>query len=489
MPLDTSIPLQVQVPQYGNFAATAAEQQMNALRAQVLQQQMQQNAMSMQNTMEDRQRAEANRRAAAAQAAAAQRRQQEYMGILSGFGATPAAVGQRGVSYSGTGMSTDPYAPIQNELLRRGFVSQAEELAKLQKEQLAGEESKAKIPGFQAESSEKQTKAEVAKLDAAVTRYIPAVRGVSTSDDAMRLTDMLYDDPTLGPLLTRVAPREQARAQAAQEFSADPVAFMRRHLLTGKELYDATVQATAPMEYTVQKTSEGLVRVPKTGIGDAIPVMVNGKRATPADERTIGYEPASEAVLKKSGESLVEEEKALRNAPLDIDNLEKAKALIPQAKTFMGPGGELKMDVVSFFNNTFGTQISTEGIRTAQDLEARLFKGVMDNLKKMDSQPTQQQQEALRKALGQLKNDPNALNDIITTMQDAIRARVDLHNSRVQQAKERGVQGAYNLDIKLAPKSSASAADSLSVTTPNGKVYSFPTPEAAAQFKKAAGIP
>lgn len=242
MPLDTSIPLQVQMPQFAE-PVDPATRQYNAMRTQALQQEMMRNQLLIQNTMEDRRREEANRRVAAAQAADERRRLNEYRGILSNFGITPAVTGRRGVSYSGTGVPNDPYAPIQNELLRRGFVPQAEELAKLQKEQLAGEESKAKIPGLQAESSEKQTKAEVAKLDAAVTRYIPAVRGVSTSDDAMRLTDMLYDDPTLGPLLTRVAPREQARAQAAQEFSADPVAFMRRHLLTGKELYEATTAA------------------------------------------------------------------------------------------------------------------------------------------------------------------------------------------------------------------------------------------------------
>lgn len=495
MPLDTSIPLQVQVPQYGNFAATAADQRLNALREQAMQQEMARNAMLMQNSIEDRRLAAAQRAQAAAQAADERRRLNEYRGILGNFGVTPAVTGQRGVSYSGTGVPNDPYAPIQNELLRRGFVPQAEELAKLQKEQLAGEESKAKIPGFQAESSEKQTKAEVAKLDAAVTRYIPAVRGVSTSDDAMRLTDMLYDDPTLGPLLTRVAPREQARAQAAQEFSADPVAFMRRHLLTGKELYEATVQATAPMKYSVQDTAQGIMRVPETGAGPAIPLTgPSGETLMPVDRRSVTnintVDTASDTAMKEYVKDISEQRKMYASAPAVLENIEKAKSLIPDAKKFMGTGGEGLLEATKFFNNRIGTEINTKGVSSAEELRSRLFMGVMDNLKKMDSQPTQQQQVALQEAVGKLGTDPNALPQVLDIMADSLRTKIGIYNTDVTEAEKRGVKFPYKPQIELPPKSSgASAGGGTSVTTPDGKVFSFPTPEAAAQFKKAAGIP
>lgn len=165
MPLDTSIPLQF------NQAAPAQainpmtiyqamqDQRVNALREQMYQQEMAKNAMIMQNTMEDRRLAAATRTQAAAQAAEERRRLAEYRGVVGQFGTTDAAVGRRGVGYSGTGVSNDPYAFVRNQLVRGGFVPQAEELAKVQKEQLASEESMAKIPGLKAVSSKQQTEA------------------------------------------------------------------------------------------------------------------------------------------------------------------------------------------------------------------------------------------------------------------------------------------------------------------------------------------
>ena len=242
MPLDTSIPLQVQMPQFAE-PIDPATRQYNALRQQALQQEMMRNQLIMQNTMEDRRLAAATRAQAAAQAAEERRRKQEYMGILGGFGTTPAAIGQRGAGYSGTGVSTDPYAPIQNELIRRGFVPQAEEVAKLQKEQLAGQESQAKIPGLAAESRKKGTEADTAEYDAAVSRLVPLVRSVKNGQDAANFTAAMYDDPTLGPKLNKIIPRDQAIARAAGEYESDPIAWMQSHMLTGKELSDAFVNA------------------------------------------------------------------------------------------------------------------------------------------------------------------------------------------------------------------------------------------------------
>jgi len=479
------------MPQFAD-PVDPATQQYNALRAQALQQEMMRNQLIMQNTMEDRRREEANRRLAAATAAAEKRRKEELMGIYSQFGVTPAAIGQRGASYSGTGVSTNPFEPVRNQLVQRGFLPQAADIAELENKTLTGAKAKAELPGVEAESRKKGTEADVAALDAAVARYIPAVRGVSTPDDAMRLTDALYADPTLGPLLSRVAPLEQARTQAAREFAGDPMGFMRRHLLTGKELYDATVAANAPMEYSVQDTAQGVMRVPKVGTGPAIPLTdETGKPIMPADKRTMAFEPASEAVRKESGKQLVIDQTTLGNVPVTIENLEKTKALIPKARGFMGPFGQSKLEIAKFFKNSFGVDVGDVAeIRDAETLKSRLFMGVLENLKKMDSQPTQQQQAALQEALGKLSTDPDALSSVVDVMADSLRGRVELHNKRVDEAENKGITGAYSLKIDLPPKpSAAGAATSTSVTTPDGKVFSFPTPEAAAQFKKAAGIP
>lgn len=69
MPLDTTIPLQVQIPKFEDYSQLAAQTQANALRSQIAQQEMQQNALRMQYMQEDRARAEANRAASARQTA------------------------------------------------------------------------------------------------------------------------------------------------------------------------------------------------------------------------------------------------------------------------------------------------------------------------------------------------------------------------------------------------------------------------------------
>ncbi len=237
MPLDTSIPLQIgRAPQVQaldpmTMYNAMQERQMNALRAQVLQQEMQ-------NTMEDRRIAAAARAQAAATAAEERRRLGEYRGVLSGFGTTPAAVGQRGAGYSGTGVSTDPYAYVQNELLRRGFVPQAEELAKVQKEQLAGEESKAKIPGFKAESAEKNTKA----IDARLSQLKSLAPFVDTDQGAAAFSK----------LVTQIVPEfagiagdpDEAAARNAAAFAKDPEAWRTQvSNLTAEQLVQAKERA------------------------------------------------------------------------------------------------------------------------------------------------------------------------------------------------------------------------------------------------------
>jgi len=188
MPLDTSIPLQIgRAPQVQaldpmTMYNAMQERQMNALRAQVLQQTMAQNALTMQNTMEDRRAAAA--KAEQERAALARRRD-----IFSRFGTTDAAIGQRGVGYSGTGVDADPYAYVRNQLIKTGDLSAAEDIAKVQKEQLAGEESKAKIPGFKATSEENIVKARAAKIG----QYGDAVLRASTPEEVYALIDSHAD--------------------------------------------------------------------------------------------------------------------------------------------------------------------------------------------------------------------------------------------------------------------------------------------------------
>jgi hypothetical protein len=162
--------------------------------------------------------------------------------------------------------------------------------------------------------------------------------------------------------------------------------------------------------------------------------------------------PASETVQAELMKELRVTFNALKNAQPTLDNIEAAKALVPTAKGFMGAGGEPLLAAASFLNNRLGTKIDTQGVTDANVLRSRLFFGILDNLKKLDSQPSQSQQAAMQEALGSLGTDPNALGRVLDAFGDSIRTKVDSFNMEVSDAETRGIKFPYSATIKIKPK-------------------------------------
>ena len=142
----------------------------------------------------------------------------------------------------------------------------------------------------------------------------------------------------------------------------------------------------------------------------------------------------------------------LKQSSAMFENIEAAKKLIPSASAFMGAGGEGLKTAASFLNNRFGMNINTEGVKDATELQSRLFQGIMDNLKKLDSQPSQQQQAAMKEALGSISTDPRALPNVLDALGDSVRSKIDIHNAEVQSAISRGVKFPYDPIIKVLAK-------------------------------------
>lgn len=251
-------------------------------------------------------------------------------------------------------------------------------------------------------------------------------------------------------------------------------------------------------QFTIGVDASGKqVTVPYTG-------AVNRSTSTvtaPVDVRVNAVVPASETAQAEYMKGARTTFEALRNAQPTLDNIEKAKALVPGAQGFMGTGGEPLLAAASFLNNRLGTSINTTGVTDAQELRSRLFFGILDNLKKLDSQPSQQQQNALQQALGSIGTDPTALPRVLDAFADSIRTKVNLYNQDVTSAEERGVRFPYRPQIQLKPPSSPGAAAAQipagapaaaagnTVTLPNGTVMTFPNAEAAAKFKRDARLP
>lgn len=169
------------------------------------------------------------------------------------------------------------------------------------------------------------------------------------------------------------------------------------------------------------------------------------------------FTPASEEAQKKFMDSTRTTYDALKHAPVALESIDKAKALVPGAAGFVGPGGEGMLQAAKFLNNRLGMNINTEGVRDAEELRTRIFFNIMDNLKKMDAQPSELQQKIMNEALGNLGTDPGALPRVLDAFGDVIRGKVDLHNREVAGAVSRGVKFPYDPTINLEmPKRRAS---------------------------------
>ena len=78
-----------------------------------------------------------------------------------------------------------------------------------------------------------------------------------------------------------------------------------------------------------------------------------------------------------------------------------------------------------------------------------MFNNVIDTLKKLDSTPTQKQQDTLQEALGTLGTDPRALANVLRAFQDVLRTKVEEYNADVTEAEKRGVKFPYKPQIDL----------------------------------------
>lgn len=495
------------------------------------QQAQQENAMRMQFEIEDRARAEQARKVAAGNALAEQARKRELLDIYSNFGVTPAVTGQRGQAYSGTGVANDPYAAIQNELLRKGFASQAGDIAELENKNLTGEKTTAEIAG-QKETTKGLNIKNINDRLSFVQRFAPSV---TTPDSAANYARALAEEfPEFKNLY---GSPEDAAARSAESFIKDPAAWQTHSLnLTGEQLVQATERAStakapkpqeidiggkkifvdmnpnsptfkqeltsfdktltpaekvteateaeklawerANPEFTLQETAQGLMAVNKRNPNNVTPVQLGGQTLMPADKRSVTniqtFEPATETAQKEYVKDISNTRKELRTTTVVLDNIEKAKELIPEASNFMGAGGDAYLTAAKFLNNRFGSNIDVQGVKSAEELRSRLFMGVLDNLKKLDSQPTQQQQQALQEAFGRLETDPNALPQVLDVIGDALRTKVDLYNKDVTDAEARGVKFPFKPQIDLPPQKII-------------RENSFPNADAAGQILKQRG--
>lgn len=161
----------------------------------------------------------------------------------------------------------------------------------------------------------------------------------------------------------------------------------------------------------------------------------------------MAFEPFANKVQSKMGEGLVENYANLKNIPSQIKSLDRAALLAP--KSFAGSLAEQKLGIAKFFNNNLGTNISGEKVKNTEELRSALFTNVMENLKKLDASPSQQQQQILQQSMGSIGTDPNAIPLVVNTYKQILIDKAKQHNLQVKQAQEGPAKLVYPYDISI----------------------------------------
>jgi len=235
------------------------------------------------------------------------------------------------------------------------------------------------------------------------------------------------------------------------------------------------VQALTPVQQletsVIQQDLGGetrALRIPKIG-GPAEEVVGTRERVTASPNRPVSniqsFVPASETAQTEFIKEFRDTYKQLKTAPVDIANLRRAAVLAQsEGRKYMGTGGQAFLSAAKFLKNRLGVDIDAKALADAEEARTVLFQNVLGNLRKLDAQPSQQQQFIMQEALGNLDTDPDALPRVVQVYEDVIRGRVEQHNREFAEMKANpNLANAfpYSLEIKLPP--------AVTVTGPGGR--------------------
>lgn len=169
---------------------------------------------------------------------------------------------------------------------------------------------------------------------------------------------------------------------------------------------------------------------------------------------------AGTEAAKQGMDAIFSQYGTLRNAKSQMAIFDRAAEIVP--KSFSGKFADSKLEAAKAINSVFGTNVSAEKVQNTEELRSLLFQAVMDNLKKLDASPSQEQQRILQQSLGNITTDPSAIPRIVDIAKQRLRESVSAHNQVVAQAKQRGINFPFDPTINLSGpiKKAAPAAPS-----------------------------
>jgi hypothetical protein len=179
----------------------------------------------------------------------------------------------------------------------------------------------------------------------------------------------------------------------------------------------------------------------------------NQKAAAGATKLAVALQnqlPFQEQIQQEMGKDLIKEYSNLKSIPSQIQNLDKVEKLAV-SPAYLGSGAEAKLAITKFFNNNLGTNINADKVANTEEMRSALFQSTMENLKKVDAQPSQMQQQIMQQAFGTIGTDPSAIPKIVAVYKDILTSKAIEHNARVKQSEEgpAKMKYAYDITVKL----------------------------------------
>lgn len=429
MAINTSIALGVQNPQLKTLDPMTIyqamqDQRVNALREQMLQQDMAKNSLAMKYAAEDR---------AAARASAAQElaRKNQLLGIFGNYGQTPAVVGERGASYSGTGIANDPNADIQNKLLRAGFPEQAKAIAELSDKGASTEKTRAETKGF-----------DLKNIDTRLATIKSLAPMIDTAEGAGAFSKLITQ---IVPEFSAVAgDPNAAAARNAEAFLKDPNAWRTQvGNLTAEQLVQAHERANAPMKYSVQDTAQGIMRVPETGAGPAIPLTgPNGQQLMPVDRRAVtnidmkGEGAFTGELGKLEAADVMKGRGAAEDARSIIETVNAGRRLLDKG-VITGTGANAKLAFAKGLQQ-IGVTSADGSIESTEAYMSNMAQNVGKLIKQFGAGTGLSDTDrayAEKMAAGDISFNESSLRKILTMSEQAARNVISKHNARVKDVK------------------------------------------------------
>lgn len=171
------------------------------------------------------------------------------------------------------------------------------------------------------------------------------------------------------------------------------------------------------------------------------------KNSTTALTNLYNFEPINSKIQGDMGSALVKNFDVLKDIPTQIATLNQVKELAP--KSFAGSLAQQKLDAAKFLNNNLGLNVAVEKVGNTEVLNTVLFTNIMDNLKKMDAQPSQMQQMEMKKGLGNIGTDPEALPRVIDVYTKVLEGKAREHNRRVKETESGPAKTKFAYDITI----------------------------------------